>query len=272
MKKNNTIQKKHKHRHSHDHISIDSYAYLSKLRDWNAGFKVLFSITTLVLCILMDNPIVSAVILITMTYLVVKKSGMDFNEWLALFTIPVVFLVLGVLAVMFDFSKQPHDWNVAIGSIYLYTSFQMMINGLFLFLRVMGAVSAMYFMILTTPAHELIGVLRHVHLPSLIVELMYLIYRYIFILLQTQRKMRISAESRLGFCDYRTSLKSFGNIASNLMVVSLKRAGTYYDAMESRCYDGELMFLEEKKPLKIQLVIGAVVFEGILVLLGVFIK
>jgi cobalt/nickel transport system permease protein len=84
--------------------------------------------------------------------------------------------------------------------------------------------------------------------------------------------MRISAESRLGFCDYRTSLKSFANIAGNLLIVSLQRAGNYYDAMESRCYDGALLFLEEKKPLDKRMVMRAVLFDSVLVLVAIALK
>ena len=50
--------------------------------------------------------------------------------------------------------------------------------------------------------------------------------------------MQISAEARLGFCDFRTSCYSFGQIAANLFIVALKKANAYYDAMEARCYHG----------------------------------
>ena len=105
-------------------------------------------------------------------------------------------------------------------------------------------------MTLTTPLTELVSVLRKIHMPKLIVELMNMIYRYIFIMLETYTKLKNSAESRLGYCDFRTSCYSFGNIASNLFIVSLKKANAYYNALEARCYDGELRFLEDEKPVK----------------------
>lgn len=246
---------------------MDAYAYTSHLRNENPAFKVLFSLITLLLCILLDNPLVSGAVLICMTYLTVIKSGVPFREWMGLLTIPLVFVILAVLAVMLEFSGQPHDIYVSIGFTYIVTTADHLRRGCFLFLRIMGAVSAMYFMTLTTPAHELIGALRKCHVPALLIELMHLIYRYIFLLLQTQRRMRISAESRLGFCDYATSLRSFGSIAGNLLVVSLKQADTCYDAMESRCYDGELCFLEEDKPLRRALIVYAAAFWLVLVIL-----
>ena len=94
-----------------------------------------------------------------------------------------------------------------------------------------------------------------------------MIYRYIFIMLDTQRKMKNSAESRLGYCDFKTSCLSFGGIASNLFIVSLKKANAYYDAMESRCYDGDLLFLEEEKPLTQKQVLWALMYLAILIVI-----
>ena len=70
--------------------------------------------------------------------------------------------------------------------------------------------------------------------------------------------MHNSALSRLGYHNLKASFISFGNIASNILVVSLKKANAYYTAMEARCFDGDLNFLQEEKTLsKKQLIIAA---------------
>ena len=101
---------------------------------------------------------------------------------------------------------------------------------------------------------------------------MHMIYRYIFILLEVQHNLQISAEARLGFCDFRTSCYSFGQIAANLFIVALKKANAYYDAMEARCYDGTLCFLEEKKKLPLPYIIASGTFFLFLVVLWLFIR
>jgi len=113
-------------------------------------------------------------------------------------------------------------------------------------------------------------VLRKAHVPKLIVELMNLIYRYIFILLDVYTKMKNSAESRQGYCDFKTSCYTFGSIASNMLVISLKKANSYYDAMEARCYDGNLIFLEEDKKVETIQIVAATVFIIFLVFLWGF--
>ena len=78
---------------------------------------------------------------------------------------------------------------------------------------------------------------------------MNLMYRFIFILMDTQRRMKNSAESRLGYTTLKRAINSFGSTASNLFLVSMKRGNQFYDAMEARCYNGDLRFYEEAKPV-----------------------
>jgi cobalt/nickel transport system permease protein len=120
---------------------------------------------------------------------------------------------------------------------------------------------------LSTPSFEIIYVLRKACVPKIIIELMSLIYRYIFILMDVATKMKNSAKSRQGYCDFKTSCYTFGNIASNMLIISLKKANAYYDAMEARCYDGELVFLEEEKNIDRVQVISATAFIISLILL-----
>ena len=91
-------------------------------------------------------------------------------------------------------------------------------------------------------------------------------------MIDTHSRMKNSAESRLGYCDFKTSCYSFGQVASNLLVVSLKRGNNYYNALEARCYNGDLQFLEEEKQVKAGQVVMAVIFIIILLLICFFTK
>jgi cobalt/nickel transport system permease protein len=247
-------KKKHGH-HGHSHgegsFSIDYYAYASELRGLNPIFKVLFSVAVLILTICLNKPQISVFVILTMGFFTIVKGGVDFHDYWSLMTIPIVFMLMGSVAIAIGFSTQPMgQYHLNLHFFYLYATNNSIKQALSLILKAFGAVSAMFMLTLSTPSNEIIQALRRLHVPKLIIELMNMIYRYIFIMTDTQRKMKNSAESRLGYCDFKTSCLSFGGIASNLFIVSLKKANAYYDAMESRCYDGELRFLEEEKPVK----------------------
>lgn len=231
-------------------MKIDYYAYSSGIRHWNAAFKVSFSMIVLIICILADHWAVSAAVIFSMAVFTIGKGGIRIREYLSLMSIPLAFMILGSIAIAAGFSAEPAgDYRISFRYFYLYTSVAGLEKSMNVFLKAWGAVSAMYLMTLSTPASELISVLQKARIPKVICELMNMIYRFIFILIEVQENMKLSAESRLGYVDFKTSCKSFGSTAGNLMVVSLKKANAYYDAMTARCYEGELNFLEEEKPV-----------------------
>ena len=108
----------------------------------------------------------------------------------------------------------------------------------------------MYFLSTTTPMPQLIEILRRWKLPELVIELMYLIYRYLFVLLSCQRRMTIAATVRLGYHGLGRSVTTAGKIGGNLLAASFRRSRACYDAMEARCYDGRLAFLATVPPVR----------------------
>ena len=238
------------HKHGEATVSIDMYAFQSALYSLNPMFKTIYAITLLMLSVCMNNLYVSVLILLLSTFIIVVLGKLPFSRFLNLMTIPFVFLIVGTIVILLDFSWEPAAG--ALGSVHLFNFYiNVTKTGLtttvLLWGKCLGAISAMYMMSLTTPSGELFTVLERMHVPSLIIELMNMMYRFIFTMMDTQSRMKNAAESRLGYKDYRTSIKSFGSTASNLLVVSFKKANAYYDALESRGYDGRMHFLQEEK-------------------------
>lgn len=256
------------HRHDNGGSSIDFYAVNSGIRHLSPVFKVVFSLLLLLFCLLADQPVISAIIIVTAAVITVGFGKLPLDHYLSVLMIPLAFILMGSIAVAIDFSGSPvGDWNLFLHWGYLYVTRESLLHMAALMLKAFGAISAMFIMTLSTPSFELFSVLRKLHCPALLVELMHMIYRFIFILITVQRNMKISAEARLGFCDFRTSCYSFGHIAGNLFIVSLKKANAYYDAMEARCYDGEFLFLEEETKAPGELILGAVVYFAALTVL-----
>ena len=256
------------HKHGGSILSVDYYAYASHMRSWNATFKIIFSMLCLLLCLILNNIYVSIAVILIMGYMTVVIGGLELDHYISMLLIPIVFLLFGSAAIAVGFSWNPvgqYNLNV-FGWFYIYCSQASLWKASGLIFKALGAVSALYMMTLTTPLSELIVVLRKAHIPKVIIELMNMIYRYIFIMLDTHSRMKNSAEARLGYVDFKTSCYSFGQVASNLLIVSLKRGTDYYNALESRCYNGDLQFLEEEKPIRKNQVAGAAVVVALLIL------
>lgn len=241
--------------------SIDYYAYISGIKHWNPAFKVFFAFFIMLFCVAVNNIFVSAFIFFTMLLFTVCKGKIPFFKYLSFFAVPIFFVIFGSVAIAVGISANAvGEYHVHLKWFYFYTSSGMMKEAWNLILKALGAVSAMYMLILSTPVSEIISVFQKSHFPNLIIELMHMMYRFIFILLDAYCKMKYSAQSRLGYCDFKTSCFTFGNIASNLFFISLKKANTYYDALIARCYEGKLLFLEEETKVKFSQIMGAGVY------------
>lgn len=237
--------------HQHGgYYSIDLYAFHSKLKGINPEFKLISALVALILTITLNNIYVSAYAFMTMFFVSVLLGGMDSKEYLSMFIAPFSFIVLASIGIAVGFSfHESGDFNLKLGGLYIYTSKAQIVMTLKLVIKVFACVSIMQSLILSTMPYEIINALRNMHLPKLLVELMNLIYRFIFILIESYMNMQNSAASRLGYRNFKTSMTSFGNIASNILIVSLKKANAYYTAMEARCFDGDLNFLQDEKRL-----------------------
>ena len=246
--------------HQHGgYFSIDLYAFNSKLKKINPEYKLISALITLILTIVFNNIFVSAYILFLMFFITVNLGGMDIFEYISMLLAPLGFIVLASISIAFGLSfEQAGEFYIKIFNIYIHTSRMQLIEAFELMIKVLACVSIMQSLILSTMPYEIINALRSMHVPKLIIELMNLIYRFIFILIESYANMYNSALSRLGYHNLKASFISFGNIASNILVVSLKKANAYYTAMEARCFDGDLNFLQEEKKLsKKHLIIAA---------------
>lgn len=243
-------------------IAIDKLCYHSNLRYVNAGEKFAFAVLTLLACVISRSIAIAGIVMIVNGILSVHKGGIPLSRYIGFLRIPLVFLLLGTLAIVLNLSKTPFDlFAIPIGSYYLTGSKAALLYAVQLILTALAAVSCLYFLSLHTPIPDILNVLRQLHCPRLLIELMLLIYRYIFVFLDTAAAITTAQHSRLGNKDYRTSLKSFSALASALFIRAIKKSNALYDAMESRCYDGTIRVLNETYPPKKKEIAAIIIFE-----------
>lgn len=243
-------------------ITIDRLSYGSGLRYVNTGEKAVFSIITLVLCVGSRSMYLAVFVLLAMGILTVRKGGIPFFEYLHLLTIPMVFLGMNSLVLGISIRQTPLEvFSVRIGAWYLTAGRETCFYGIQIFVTAMAAVSCLYFLSCNTTMTDLLVLLRRWKCPALIAELMLLIYRFIFVLLDRGQAIAIAQKSRLGNRNYRTGIHSFGKLVSCLFISSVKRSEALFDAMESRCYDGVIRVLEEEYPPKRKEIFSIFVFE-----------
>jgi len=235
-------------RHKHTQVlSIDVLAQVSRLRNINPALKFWTLLILIVICVASGSPFTGLFLFAAMFSLAVFAGGLSVHHYVHILALPVSFLLIGGLALLFDVTPEPAGvLNLRVSGLWLSVSAGAQAQTALIVSRALGAVSCLNLLSVTTPMPDVIGTLRRARCPALIIDLMYLIYRYVFILLSLHHDMRDAAISRLGFRDYRTSLRATGMVYSNLLARSYQFASRNFDAMESRCFDSGISFLQRR--------------------------
>jgi cobalt/nickel transport system permease protein len=227
-------------------ISIDNYAYASKLKQNDPMEKLFFTVLTLSVCLWANQIFISIAILIMMSWVTIRLGRTPLSLFLKLMLVPMSFLMIGVITIVFGFSSNALNFifSIKLWGVYIGISKTGILTAANLFFRALGAVSCLYFLSLNTPMVDILAALRKLKCPKLMVELMGLIYRFIFVLLETANTMYIAQNSRLGYNTLAMRYRSLGTLASSLFIRAYKRSDDLYTALEARGYEGDLNVLE----------------------------
>lgn len=232
-------------------VEIDQLAGRSRLSQVPPLLKILLAISLMASSICAGKPVIGIQIAVVLALAAIFAGGVKISTYLQLIAVPLSFLMLSGLALLWEYSPSDKgDLSIFIGIGYLCVTKAAQARAMLVMARALGAVSALYLLSLSTPLPEIIGVLRRLRCPDVVTELMYLIYRYIFLLFHMHDAMKNSAMSRLGYLDYPTGIRTTGRIYSNLLAYSYRQASRNFDAMESRCFDGSIRFLETRREWK----------------------
>lgn len=224
---------------------LDSLVYKSGLKDVHPGEKLIFALITM--CIGFIPSVYSGgLIILLMAGTITIKGKIPPKTYLHLIFLPLAFLGMSILPIVINFGASAEQsliyfpfFQTAIGITY---------SGLkqagFLFVRSMALVSCLYFISLTTPILDIIALLKKLNVPGVLLDLMLLIYRQLFIVLDTAESIYTAQNARLGYANFKASLNSLGKLVSYLITKSFSDAGRLYTALVSRGYDGELKVLD----------------------------
>lgn len=254
-------------------IVVDKLCYSSGLRYVNPYEKFAFAMLTLVFCIVSRSIALGIFVMGLNTFLCIGKGKIAPKRFFKLMLIPLTFLVLSTVAIMINISKEPLDaFAVQIGQYYITGSHDAIFRATKLMVTAMASVSCLYFLSLNTTMTDILAVLDGIKCPKLLSELMLMIYRFIFVLLDSAYFISSSQHARLGYRTYRQSVKSFGGMVQAVFIQSMKRSRMLYDAMEARCYDGHVNVLRENRPVNRKNIILICVFEAVLLAYTVLIR
>ena len=205
------------------------------------GAKVLLCLAGLLACVTARSLVLVLLLWGAALGVLLGPGGVSLRRYLRLLALPGTFLLLGALALAVDLGPVPGDvlaFPVPGGFLSVTEAGQR--RTALVTLRAFGGVSWMYALALTTPMARLLELLQRWKLPKTLVELMFLTYRYLFLLWELLESMSQAARCRLGWRNFSAGVRTSGAAVSVLLVRSLGQARRSLAAMEARCWRGDV--------------------------------
>lgn len=247
----------------------DKLAYTSPLAKNSPFAKVGMGFLSLVICLTANTVWVSLTAIIFLAVASICIARVPFMKYIKLMSIPIVFLLLGTITIIIGRYQEGTTllFGISLGGYSYGATLQSVSVGILLILRALSAVSCMYFISITTPMNDILNVLRFIRVPTLLVSLMELIYRYIFVILDEAQRMKTAQNSRLGYLNLKAAIRSTGTMLGALFLRVYMRCDRVYAALQSRGYEGELQVLKVEYSPSAGIILGAVILDVLLVLL-----
>lgn len=221
-------------------LLIDKYAHTNKLTNSNPMAKFIFAIGALNIAVLINNLYINILIFWVMAFLTTFVANIPFSKYFKILIIPFGFLALSIITILIGISNVDiFIWSIKIWNKYIGITYQSLEDVLHIVMRVLAAISSTFFLGLTTPLNNIIKVLKKIKIPNLLIELLVLIYRFIFIFLEEAHEIYTIQEMKFGYIGFKNSYRSVSLLIKYLFVRVLTKYESMVIALDSKLYDGE---------------------------------
>jgi cobalt ECF transporter T component CbiQ len=236
-------------RKDHDHGSefntVDTAAYRSPMMRWSPLAKLFLVLSLMVLNIASPSIWMSVFTgIIGLSLFLYASSLRPPAIMMKLFIYAQVFIIIG--ASIFTI--------VTPGEMLLEVSFLGLTItitdagvsfALLLYARATAALFLMFAFAVSTPVPHLAAALKKLRLPDVFVEMMVLIYRYTFLLMESAERMHLAAECRFGYSGRGRSIRTTSKLFVGVFMRSLDTAERGQVTLQCRNYKGEFRSLSE---------------------------
>jgi cobalt/nickel transport system permease protein len=230
---------------------LEDIAQKNGLREVNTYLKLIAGLGAILLCLFSTSYIPPLFIAIVLTGGILFLARVEAKIYGELFILPLWFAVMSVAGIILITGGQTiyWQWDILPGLSFSITR-ESINQGVFVFSRVIGGMSALCFISLTTPMTDIFTAFRQCWVPEEVIDLMMIIYRTIFILMDQVIQIYHAQIMRLGYSSYRESIRSFAALCGAAFIASWDAGDDLIRAMDARCYNGKFALLGESRPVE----------------------
>ena len=223
-----------------EHIQMDALAYSSRMLNWAPLGKLLLVIVVLIANVMTDSVVTAFAVLAIGLVLMAYSTNMRIPFMLAVAigeAILILIVACGIISINGD-PSEPCIWRADFLWLDLYMTADSFNQAWLVMIRAVAGITVMMAFATSTPIPHLAQALRQIRIPDEICEIVVLIYRYAFLLLERMDTMWSAANSRLGFTGFKRSMRTIASIAVGIFTSSMNLADKAQVSLDCRGYRG----------------------------------
>jgi cobalt/nickel transport system permease protein len=174
---------------------------------------------------------------------------------------PAIFTACSIIVLLFMLGGGDVIWRFSpVSWINLTITDNAVRHAILILFRVFGCMISLFFIALTTPMTDLFNIMKRCRIPVELIDLMMIMYRYIFITYEQAREIWQAQIMRLGYSRVKESIRSFSMLCGMLFISSWIAGEGLIHAMDCRCYDGIMPSLDPAEPVQMQSLFPALLY------------
>lgn len=254
-----------------EQVQMDTLAYGSRMLHWAPLGKLLLIIVVLIVNIASKSMLVPLVTLIIGLSLMAYSTNFKIPFLIALaLGEAILILIFGCGMVSISGDSGTVLWDTHILWVHVHMTVESFNQAWLILFRGVAGISVMLAFATSTPIPHLSQAMRQMHMPVEVCEIIVLIYRYAFLLLERMESMWNAAQSRLGFSGIRRTVDTVASIAVGMFIRSTNMADKAQVALDCRNYQGFFPVYNQPARMGIKWVAVSVLAFVLIYLFGVY--
>jgi cobalt/nickel transport system permease protein len=250
---------------------LENIAQGNGLREVNTSLKLAAALGALLLCLASTGYLAPLAIAVILSLAILLLARVDARTYAGLFIGPFLFALMSVsVIILLSGGPDPYwSWTPLPWLSFSITP-ESINEGIFILCRVIGGMSALIFIAVTTPMTDLFVVMRSLRIPEAVLDLAMMIYRIIFMIMDQLVQTYQAQSMRLGYSSFRESIHSFSTLCGSVFIASWDAGEDLVRAMDARCNAGRFAMLGENRPVEAKpllVVIAFLVLSSVIVAL-----
>lgn len=253
-------------------LTIDTLAYQNALRLVSPIWKFGLGLSLIILSII-SHPIVQFVIFIWMMVWTLWYARIPWKPYFVLLGTSLFFYLVSMPALLFEIEHTLQFSKDSIFSFHLFNwTFYVTEKGLILafsiFFRSLASISCLFFILFTIPFLEILQVMKRLKMPQIMLELTLVMYRFIFLLVDTAYGMVVAQHARGGHVTFLGKLRDISLIVIHLFQRTMHRYRGVSHGLISRGFTEDIILPPiQKKSVSLRFKIESIIGCCLLIML-----